>query len=225
MRKLAKYDVDNYNKNKIKNNQSSLIINQEQNRNKYKINNKKSSYNYNYNKDKSFNKKTINNKRRLSANSGQGSIGISTLDKESQKFIRALNSFNRTYLIGDFLKITINWIKEVNKIKKYLINSERTIELSLLKLASIITEDKMNTLEEMLYFKYNQISSHVNLFMNLTSNQIDNFINLLENSSEVLNKTYDEVNQKILFDFYELKELITSQIGEIKKNPLLIKKT
>ena len=217
LRKLAKYDVDNYNKNKIKNNQSSLIINQDQNRNKNKINNKKSSYNYNYNNDKSYNKKPINNKRRLSANSGQGSVGISTLDKESQKFIRALNSFNRTYLIGDFLKITINWIKEVNKIKKYLINSERTIELSLLKLASIITEDKMNTLEEMLYFKYNQISSHVNLFMNLTSNQIDNFINLLENSSEVLNKTYDEVNQKILFDFYELKELITSQIGEIKK--------
>ena len=206
---MAKKDVENFKQNKIKNNQSSYLINKNIN-----INKKKKSINKN-NNNKSFNKKTFKNKRRLSANPKRGSIGLSTLERESKKFIQTLNNFNRTYLIGDFLKIRVNWEKEEKKIKKYLINSRRSIELSVLKLASIITEDKINSLEEIVYFKYNQISSHVNLFMNSILPQIDNYIYLIENSSKILDKTFNEANQKILFDFYELKELITSQIRAI----------
>ena len=128
-----------------------------------------------------------------------------------------MKNFNRTYLTGEYLKIRINWFKEENRIRKYLINSRRSIELSVLKLASIITEDKMDSLEEILFFKHNQISDHVNNYMNLIPPQIDNYIYLIENSSEILDKTYEEVKNKILLDYYVLKELIIGQIKENKK--------
>ena len=76
----------------------------------------------------------------------------------------------------------------------------------------------MDSLEEMLYFKHNQISSHVKNYMNLTSIQTDNYISLLGNSSLMLEKAYNETNKKILIDYKILKEIIKSQIKEIKKS-------
>ena len=135
---------------------------------------------------------------------------------QSKKFIKTLKNFNKTYLSQDYLKIRTNWLKEETKINKYLINSKRTIELSVLKLESIITQDKRDSLEEILYFKHNQISNHVNLFINLTSNQTENYLYLLPNSSEMLDMAYHEAKQMIIVDFNILKELITGQITEIK---------
>ena len=126
-----------------------------------------------------------------------------------------MNKFNKTYLSKDYTKIKTILLKEESKINKYLINSGRTIELSLLKLSSIITEDKINDLKALLYLKHNQISEHINNFLNLISIQSDNYINLLSNSSEMLNMTYNEINQKIVFDFEVIKEYITSQTTEM----------
>ena len=207
LKRLAENDVEYYHKSKNKSSNGQNFYN-----NNLKI--KKNNVNLDHN---SFSKVSFNNKRKLSSNPDKGSVSISTIAKETETFIKTLKNFNRTYLTGEYLKIRINWFKEENRIKKYLINSRRSIELSVLKLASIITEDKMDSLEEILFFKHNQISDHVNNYMNLIPPQIDNYIYLIENSSEILDKTYEEVKNKILLDYYVLKELIIGQIQENKK--------
>ena len=207
LKRLAEHDINEHKKSKENNPQN---INQDRNNKNY---NKKERFNLG---DKAFTKTSFLNQRKLSSHSNQGSIGISTIDKESQKFKQTLNSFNRTYLTGEYTKIKMNWLKEENKIKKYSVNSRRSIELSVLKLSSIITEDKMNSLEEILYLKHNQISSHVNNFLNEIPPLIDDFLYILGNSSEILDKTFNEANKKILFDYYFLKQQITGQIKEYK---------
>ena len=213
---LAENKKREYHKNRTKSNlsyndQKYNSINLELNSNNiYKNNNYK---NKNKNLDSNYNQRKI---RRLSTHSNQGSISIFSLDKEVKKFIKSIKNFNRTFLTGEYLKLKINWLKEENKIKKYLMNSRRSIEISALRLASIITEDKMNSLEEILYFKHDQITTHINNFINLVSQTLDNYMYLLGNSSETLDQTYNEVNYKILLDFHILKELITGQIKEIK---------
>ena len=159
--------------------------------------NKNFKNNFNFKSSSSNSKK----KRKFNTHSEQGSVSSPHLRKENQKLGKTLKNFNKTYLKGEYTKILSNWPKEVRKINKYLINAERTIDLSVLKLASIITEDKMYSLNKILYYKYNQIYSHVNEFINLTSIQTDNYINLLDNSSLLLQKTFEEVNNIIIFDF------------------------
>ena len=53
----------------------------------------------------------------------------------------------------------------------------------------------MNLLKDMLYLKHNQISAHVNEFINLTTTQIDNYLYLLGNSSIMLEKTFNETKK------------------------------
>ena len=154
-------------------------------------------------------------KRRLSIHQDQGTISNSVIRKENKKLMKTMKNFNKTYLTGEYQKILKNWSKEETKITKYLIFAERTLETSVFKLASIITEDKLDSLKEIVYFKYNQISSHVNEYMNLTTIQKDNYLNLLNSSSDMLEKTFEEVNEKTVLNFLELKEFITGQIKEI----------
>ena len=47
--------------------------------------------------------------------------------------------------------------------------------------------------------------------------QLDNYLNLLSNSSIMLEKTYNESNQIIINDYNLIKEFITGQIQEINK--------
>ena len=177
-----------------------------------------------HNKQKNYNsfKKTSSNqkfshskkKRKLSTHSAQGSVSEATLNKESQKLMKTLKNFNKTYLSSDFLKINSNLLKEETNINKYILNSGRTIDLSVMKLASIITEDKQDELKEILYYKHKQISSHVYKFMNLTCNQTYLYQYLLRNSSEMLEYTHNEIDYIILTDFKIIKELIVGQIKE-----------
>ena len=177
-----------------------------------------------HNKQKNYNsfKKTSSNqkfshskkKRKLSTHSAQGSVSEATLNKESQKLMKTLKNFNKTYLSSDFLKINSNLLKEETNINKYILNSGRTIDLSVMKLASIITEDKQDELKEILYYKHKQISSHVYKFMNLTCNQTYLYQYLLRNSSEMLEYTHIEIDYIILTDFKIIKELIVGQIKE-----------
>ena len=51
--------------------------------------------------------------------------------------------------------------------------------------------------------------------MNLTNIQKDNYLNLLNSSSEMLENTFEEVNEITIFNFLEIKEFITGQIKEI----------
>lgn len=201
--------------NKTKNNSIYQIYNNINMENKYIINknNNENKKMINLNYTKSLYK---NRRRRLSSHSNRGSITSSILNKESQKFKKTLNIFNKTYLSKDYLKIQTNWLKEESKINRYIINSGRTIELAALKLSSIITQDKIDSLEGILYFKHKQISNHINMFINLTNNQIKNYLSLLNNSSEMLDMTFKEVNQIIIVSFNILKEMITGQITEMK---------
>ena len=175
--------------NKNKNNSIYQIYNNINMENKYIINknNNENKKMINLNYTKSLYK---NRRRRLSSHSNRGSITSSILNKESQKFKKTLNIFNKTYLSKDYLKIQTNWLKEESKINRYIINSGRTIELAALKLSSIITQDKIDSLEGILYFKHKQISNHISMFINLTNNQIKNYLSLLNNSSEMLDMTF-----------------------------------
>ena len=94
------------------------------------------------------------NRRKLSIHPDQGSVKNSVIRKENKKLMKTIKNFNKTYLAGEYTKIFKNWAKEESKIYKYLLNAERTIELSVFKLASIITEDKIDSLKEIVYFKY-----------------------------------------------------------------------
>ena len=75
----------------------------------------------------------------------------------------------------------------------------------------------MDSLKDIVFYKHNQISTYVNQFVNLTNIQLDNYLNLLSNSSIMLEKTYNESNQIIINDYNLIKEFITGQIQEINK--------
>ena len=212
-------------KNNAKKNQIVPIFN-ENNYIGQKDNYDKKSNNVNYRNRKNYNsnKRNTNSKdfnshskmkRKLSIHQDQGTITNSVIRKENKKLMKTMKNFNKTYISGDYSKILKNWAKEETKITKYLINAERSLELSVFKFASIITEDKLDLLKDIVYFKYNQISSHVNEYMNLTNIQKDNYLNLLNSSSEMLENTFEEVNEITIFNFLEIKEFITGQIKEI----------
>ena len=177
------------NKKNTSNQITELKENKRKNGFKYKYNQQNNLKSENLYKKKSNSKKNSyqsKKKRKLSTHTDQGSITKSIIRQESEKLMKTIKIFNRTNFGKDYIKITNNWYKEEINIKKYLVNAERTINLSVLKLASIITEDKIDNLKNILYFKYNQIDSYINQFLNLTTILKDNYINLIEMSSEML---------------------------------------
>ena len=121
---------------------------------------------------------------------------------------KILYYFNQSFLGGEFKDIKTFSNIFFNKINNtYLIKLERSIEMTALKFSTILTKDNYNNLKNIIFKQYNEISSYINNNSELINIYKNGFINLLNDSSILLegifNLSYIRINGYYKM-FYEL---------------------
>ena len=79
-----------------------------------------------------------------------------------------------------------------NKINNtYLIRLKRTIDMISLKFSTFLTNNNYKVFENIVYKQYNDIEFYINNFSDLTENKKNDLINLLNDSSIMLEKIFN----------------------------------
>lgn len=150
------------------------------------------------------------NKKRNLKNENQA-FNFDQIIKEFNKLNKTINSFSRSIISLDYKRISYNFNIFVLKIQKYLSNLERTIDLSVSRYSSFLTEDNLCKLKNKIYYQYNLINLYIINYLKDIKNNIEkniiNFINLESNFvhfSNILNKT-------ITNNYNELSSIINSK--------------
>ena len=112
-------------------------------------------------------------------------------------------------------KIKEDWEKEIKKIDKYIKNIEWTKDFVALKFEPIVSEERLTQLITIVNTRFILIRDYLTDFKTLTSYQHDIYKYLLDNSTQLLQDAFDEVDKKIIYNFIMLKEFILAQIEEI----------
>ena len=177
------------------------------NNNAHKINNIKEKKKY---KDRIYFRHKDNNKERiLDSNSENGSYNLYHIQKELKNIIKSINSFNKDILSSDFKKIKNNLNIFILKVQNYLIQLERTIDLSVIKFSSIFTKEVINIFKEKIYYQYNLINSFIFDYIEDISYNIINYINLVN-----LNTNNTFISQKLNETIFYIYDELTNEINK-----------
>jgi len=187
--------IPNINEKTYSNNNNHKIINNREKKYKDRIH---------------FSHKKNNKKRILYSNSEIGSYNFYHIEKEFKNINKTLNSFSKDILSSDFKKINNNLNIFVLKIQNYLIQLERSIDLSVIKFSSILTKETINKFKEKIYYQYNLINSFIFDYIEDITYNIINYINLvnLKNNNTLISQNLNET----MFSIYdELSNIIKNK--------------
>ena len=198
-------------KKRIKSNDNTHIINNNRFKNK--------SHDKIYMDHRNKNKERI-----LYSNSESGSYNLYHIQKEFKNISKTINSFNKDILSSDFKKINNNLNIFVLKVQNYLIQLERTIDLSALKISGILTKESITKFKEKLYYQYNLINSFVFDYIEDITYNIINYINLL-NFKTNITFISQKLNETIFYIYDELSFSINNKFevlnyGKLKRRRL-----
>ena len=178
--------------------------------NKEKFINNKTKNRYNYNNNYDFYKK--HKKRKIeSNNSKEGSYNIFHIIKVFESVNQILSSFCKINLSSQFKKISNNLNIFTIKNEKFLIQLERTIQLSLLKYSSFLTSEKLFSLEKKLYYQYNLINVFVFKYLDDISEKIINFIEYLNSTTVYFDSLFNKLNSTVVEIYDDLTNLINDK--------------
>ena len=103
-----------------------------------------------------------------------------------------LYEFNKTFLKKEYRDINRNILQYFNKINNtYLIRLKRTIDMISLKFSTFLTNNNYKVFEKIVYKQYNDIEFYINNFSDLIENKKNDLINLLNDSSLMLEKIFN----------------------------------
>ena len=191
-----------------------------------RVENKKQNRNINI-IDLKFNKTKIDslkNKKIRKLNGYDSTMGAIT-ENDILDFLLQINdtikSFSENYL-GKGLKnlnTTVNtYVKKIND--TYLNHLKRSINMVIIKFSSILTLDNYNRLEEILYYKYNNISLYINNYSKIISFYKNEFNDLLNTSSFFIGFSSNASFYKIKGYYNILCNLIQNKMKYISKEEL-----
>jgi len=154
-----------------------------------------------------FSHKDNNKERILDSNSENAPYNFYHIEKEFKYINKTINSFGKDILSSDFKKIYNNLNIFILKVQNYLIQLERSIDLSVLKFSSILTKETINRFKEKIYCQYNLINSFIFDYIEDITYNIINYINLVnlktnntfisQNLTETMISIYDELSNTI----------------------------
>ncbi len=212
--KPCKYSFCKIDFNSSEKNERRRVENKEQNRNINII-------------DLKFNKTKIDslkNKKIRKLNGYDSTMGAIT-ENDILDFLLQINdtikSFSENYL-GKGLKslnTTVNtFIKKIND--TYLNHLKRSIHMVIIKFSTILTLDNYNRLEEILYYKYNNISLYINEYSRIISFYKNEFNDLLNTSSFFIGFSSNASFYKIKGYYNILCSLIQNKMKYLSKEEL-----
>lgn len=152
-------------------------------------------------------------------NSKMGSLSKKDIFYYLQVFQKTLFDLNQTYLQKEYKNLNKTISKYIDKINiTYLSKLKRSFEMTLLKFATILTEDSFKKMENNVYKQYYQIESYITSSSEITDLIMDRYLNFLNDTSilfEVMNSLtfmkvlgyYDIVHNSIQNQFQEIKSL------------------
>ena len=150
-----------------------------------------------------------------------GSINENDLDNFLLDLKDILINFNKSYLGIEFKNINKNAISFFNKINgTYIQKLHKSIHMTALKFSTILTKDNYNQLELNIYKQYNDIVDYIHNNSNIIENNKDNFINLLNSTSNFIESLFNLCYNKIK-QYYEIfQTLIQNKMKQISKQEL-----
>ncbi len=124
--------------------------------------------------------------------------------------------FNKTY-IGDELKNIENSFKKfISKVNGSCLTSlKKSFSMKLHKFQTIITEDKMETLKKVLFKQYNDIEPYIYESSNIIKESIENFTQLIIDSSNLYPIFSNNIYEKSLIYFDMLSDTIQNKYNII----------
>ena len=188
-------NLNDINQNKFYLNESKLIIKQNNNSN--------------------YNNKNINTSnshfRILEFNYQNGQYNLYHIVKKFRNIKNIFKTFCKNILSPEFKKIIINLDMFILKNQEYLIQLERSIDFSLNKYSTFLTEEKLSELRKKIYFQYNLIEPYIFEYLNETSKYILDFVNILNTKESFYDLLYTQLNISITNDYNELVKIIKNK--------------
>ena len=131
----------------------------------------------------------------------------------------SLYEFNKTYLKNEYRDINRNTLQYFNKINNtYLTKLKRTIDMISLKFSTFLTDNNYKFFESLVYKQYNDIALYVNNNSDLIENRKNDVINLLNDSSTMLEKLFN-LSYNNVYNTYEIfYSTIESKIEYLNEN-------
>ena len=154
-------------------------------------------------------------------NSKMGPITENDIDYYILEINDTLYNFNKSYLNKEYKEILPKLQKFFMKINNtYLNKLKKNIDKTAFKFSSLLTKDIYKKLNMNLYKKYNDIESYINNASKLIEMNINNFINLLNFSSNIIEFNYILVSTRTK-NYYEiLNDLIQKNIKYINEEEI-----
>jgi len=166
---------------------------------------KKNNHQKIYNNDENY------KNRNLEYNSKDGCYNIYHIIKAFEMVNEIFSSFCKINLSSDFKRISNNLNIFIQKNEKFLIQLERTINLSLLKFSNFLTPEKLSSLEKKIYSQYYLINPYVIEYLNDISMNINIFINFLNSTTLLYDSLFIHLNSTIISIYDELINLINDK--------------
>ena len=114
-----------------------------------------------------------------------------------------LYNFNKSYLNEEFKNINKEATKYFNKVNyTYLNKLKRTIDIVAIKFSTFLTKNNYQILEKIIYKQFNKILEYITNYSDLIDNEKNNVINILNNSSILLEKLFN-FSYNFVYNTYE----------------------
>jgi hypothetical protein len=110
----------------------------------------------------------------------------------------SIGNFITLYLGKDFRYLNNTLKTFINRIASYLKKLENPLSIITLRMSTLLTEEKLDELKNKLYREMNLIKEYSNMHVEAISSEVNNFIHLLSNESLIiLNNTENFISQKV----------------------------
>ena len=149
--------------------------------------------------------------RNLESDSGKGSYNLYHIIQKFKKINKIFKSFYQTNLSTNYKKISNNLNIFLSKNEIYLVQLERSINITLYKFSKFFTPEKLENLKEKIYYQYNLINPYVINYLDNITNHILDFMNLLSTKSSNYETFFIQLNTTITSIYSELKNIINDK--------------
>ena len=150
-------------------------------------------------------------------NSNMGSLSKNDVYYYLQVIQKTLFDLNQTYLYKEYKNLNKTILKYINKINiTYITKLRRSFEMTLLKFATILTENSFKKVENNVYKQYYQIESYIIQSSEFTDYIMDRYLNFLNDTSILFEVMNSLTFMKVLGYYDIIHDSIQNQFTEIK---------
>ena len=152
-------------------------------------------------------------------NSSMGSISENDINSYILDMQTILKNFNRIYLSTEFKNINRFSKSYFDKINNtFLFKLKRSIDMVGIRFSTIFTEESMHIFENKLYEQYNDITIYINNYSEIIDKTKNEFIDILNSSSLLLDISFNISYMKINYYYQILYQSIQDKLKYIDED-------